>query len=376
MTVLKLLKLKSLLLFLAVVGIAHAQDTRAVPNIRNPRAVQEESIQTSSDATLLFSSSAVIHKNLELVNGVLRKGSTLQWPAKKDNRYAVLVRSNVLDTVVRLSADSLVVYRDIYLGELAGIVFSPPEDFLVQITAFASEHRSVATEGNEDNVAEGKYSIEVYKVEQEPFPIASLPYQRAGILTSEQSLAFRIAHEYRLFLNKDQRVYLYMNSEEIDPLLEIADRYGKSVIVDDWQNKESIITMLAPKSDEYFVTTTSFTGTETGSYTLSLQTTNNTIVLEDNNNVSHKDKKLLSYYAKQYDVQMEKGSFYSLETQAWDGDIRIVFADSTLQSIVEYRVREGEKQTVPLYAEEGGLYSLLYLSSRAAAVNYTFSLRR
>lgn len=348
-----------LLSSLAAAGL-HAQSSQTRSNVETPSP--------------LISVMGSINASSEVVNDILRKGSSVEYSVEKNKRYAVIAQSNSLDTVVRLALSDIDVYRDLYLGELAGIVFSPALSGIAEFTAFA--HNAQFTNEEAQQADMGHYILKIFELHVPPEKIKSLPYTEKSELQPGDSIALRVAEEYSLQLEQDQRLYIYMQSSDFDPLLEISDRFGRSIIADDWEERESIITLLAPFDDEFFITASSFDGTGLGAYFLELHTSKNELVLTDSGNVSAKDQKILSYYFRQYELDMKEGSYYSVEVQAWDGELILAFADSNQRFIVEYSIEEGEKLTLPLRARQSARYLLMFLSQNRAVVNYSFSVYR
>ena len=327
--------------------------------------------ETSSlQSKFLFSSIGIINSLSQKVNTVLLKGNTVSWDVVAQKRYAVAVQSSTLDTVVRMILDNVTVYRDLYLGEQAGIVFSPIQNSTVEITAFAN----TIFLSNDDSIQDGSYTIKVYEIQAVPEAIDTVPYNTRSSIGVSDTIALRRAKEYKILIEQDLRVYMLLFSNDFDPLLELSDTYGRSTISDDWQGDESIITLVSPKTDNYFISISSFDGTQHGKYTLFVTTSKNEIILEDNNNISQLDKQLLSQYYKEYSITMKEREFRSLSLDAIDGDITVAFTTKEKQTIVQYDVKDTQSLSIPLFVHTQGEYLILLLSSTPVSINYTLKV--
>ena len=365
--------------FYSVVGqqASQNQDTAVISEQgREGASSYDEAVSVDATGTavaysqFLFSSSGVINSLSQTVNTVLLKGNTVSWDVVAKKRYAAVVQSSTLDTAIRLNVDGITVYRDLYLGEQAGIVFSPVQDSTVQLTAFAN----TTFFSYDAETFDGSYVMKVYEVQAEPDVIEQFPYNSSSRIDEQHSLALRKAREYTITLQQDVRVYIRLFSDVFDPLLELSDTYGRSITSDDWQGDESIITLLSPKTDDYFITVSSFDGNQSGAYTLFATTSNNEIFLEESSTISQSDTQLLSQYYKEYSITMGEKDFRALDIHALDGDITIAFTTKEKQTIVQYDVAKKQRLSLPLFVSKRGEYLIVLLSSTPAIVNYTLTI--
>lgn len=386
-----------------------------------------DTIQDSSMGELIFSVKDDLNTHVEIVDKVLYKGLTLFWEVEENVRYAVIATSDTIDTLVRLTMNNISTYRDLYLGENAGIVFTSHKKEKVALTVFSTGRldgtllakdysnrtqstetvseilldREVASSGdNTENSTEviveknselrthntittensslpysflGEYLVHIYKI-AEPLPKVNVPLEQENTLVSSNTLAHRVAHEYAVDLVQDTRVYVYMESSEFDTLLEVSDRFGRTVFSDDWGEGSSLITFMVPNTDEYFITATSFNGVHTGLYTLKAVTSSGEEIQRISGKITPASSKILQQYAVEHEITIEKGQYMTAEIQALDTSIEVAFVNEQLQAIHFTTIGVGDTKVIPLYAAEDENYKLLVLSNQKTVSNYLLTL--
>lgn len=357
----------------------------------------EKSEQETELGTLNFSVKSDLYTSNEIVENSLFKGATLFWNAKQDVRYAIIARSDAVDTLVRLAINNISVYSDLYLGEDAGIVFTPSQDEQVSITVFSGGHldgtirasdvfqaridTQVQSEEKEKNtgikteivqeeiVKIGDYVIEVYELPDLPV-LVEVPFNEEGMLDRTNLIAHRASNEYRVNFEQDKRAYIRMFSQEFDTLLEVSDRFGRKVISDDWGDGTSFVTFEVPTTDEYYISATSFDGRRQGQYMLQAEMTANEKISEATGQISPASPKVLKKYASEQVVDIGAGEFMTAVVQALDNDIEVAFVKESLEAIHAEPVYKGETNIIPLYVEKDGTYKLLMMSDQKIVSNY------
>lgn len=435
-----------LLVFSLLPSVAQQEDQESQSSSESEE-VLDNSIVMYEEPTvlgeLLFSIKGELNTLSEIIENTLFKGVTLYWNAKADTRYAVISTSSNVDTLQRLIINNISVYRDLYLGEDAGVTFTSDKEVPVAITIFSpgkldgsikaidiinSAAKVTSTSTRQDinrtgsgsdnttnnsmgtnlepqttilqdtrinidktdidaankekestyainGVKIGEYFVEVYELPSNP-DLIDLPYTQEGLLSNKNTIARRVSKEYRVNLVRDSRVFFRMISQEFDTLLEISDRYGRTIISDDWGETSSLITFVVPKNDDYFVTASSFDGLRTGNYVIEILSSENELLDEIEGQVTPNSPKILRKYASTHELPIQKGGYMTAEVQALDNTLEIAFVNDALNAIYFDTIPKGQTRVIPLYAETSDKYQLLILSGQKVITNYLMKLYR
>lgn len=403
---------------------------------------------------VIFSAQGDIYSFNDIVDNMLYKGMSLFFNARADTRYAIISSSSSIDTLLRLNIANISVYRDLYLGEDAGIVFTPKNDEQVVVTVFstgklngtmlAKDVLAARTKQNDDissnstdaksnsfmraksqvnnstknkddvganinsnnyygktvesvtdsldsaiqgnnNVGDevvsvllenqklGEYHIEIFQLPSNPV-LVEVPYFTDGIFSDSDKVAHRVAQEYRIALDEGMRVYIRMESEEVDTLLEVSDRFGRAIISDDWTEGTSLLTFEVPNTDDFFVTASSFDGIRLGEYQLEIVVSDNEMVEEIKGQITSNSPKILRKYASEYPLNIKSGEYMTAVVQSLDSTIEVAFVNESLNAIHFETIKIGDTKIIPLHITQEGNYKLLMLSDTRFVSNYILTV--
>lgn len=382
-------------------GLENSTSENQIENGAENNAKQENTqplalLEATELGILQFSAKSSLYTSNEIIDEFLFKGTTVFWNAKKDTRYAVIASSEELDTLVRLGINTISAYRDLYLGEDAGIVFTPNKDTEVSVTVFSSGvldgsikahdvFQMRKTETNDENGTTqselsqekkidetrklGNYIVEVYALPSLP-DMMNMPFSEEYNMDNQNRIAHRSSKEFRVSLEQDKRVYVRMHSTDFDTLLEVSDRYGRTIISDDWSDNTSLLTFEVPSTDDYYIVASSFDGRREGNYTIESIMSDNEKGEEIAGQITPKSPKVLKKYSSEHSIDLKKGEFLTAEVQALDNDIEVAFVKESLEAVYVETIRKGEKKIIPLYIESEGTYKLLMLSDQKVVSNY------
>ena len=350
---------------------------------------QETSSDTTSEKlskseTLLFTTEASITTSTEKIDDSFYKGVTINFPAQAQNRYAAIIRSPTMDSLLRFSAQNKTVFRDIFLGENAGIVFTLANPLTQQATItalfYTSNKKNTPTDLPQSLASAqtiGSYSVSVYTMNN-PETITTFPFMREQTLTANTTIIGRVAQEYGVKLMENERIYVFMKSKDFDTLVEFSNRYGRTVASDDWVSETgiftSLVSVLSPADDVYYITSASFSGTDTGAYSIMAIVTDNEQVLSKNETINSDDTKILQSRIKEYPVSLQKNDVMSVSVQVLSGNVEVIFAEQDRSALYSQRTQTGSVVLLPIFAEQAGNYKIIVATNDSTPVNYTITM--
>lgn len=347
--------------------------------------------------TLLFQTTATLHSAAQRMHQGLYKGLTVSFPVQENTRYAALITSQSLDSVLQLELDGKSIFRDIFLGEHAGIVFTPflslqtqdeqnTEMHLqknevssrVNITAFFHPPKKKKKSHVGDTRGElGEYTVSVYEITP-GHTISSFPFvENNAMLTDEDSIIGRVAREYAMRIAKNMRLYVFMESKDFDTLLEFSNVYGEVVASDDWIKNDtfstSLLSVVIPQDGSYFITPTSFSGMAEGAFSLRVFTTENETVFSETTTLNKKDTKIFKRYIREYPLTLQAEDATTVSVHALSGDVEVIFARADRSALHSQKVTSGTMKNIPVFATEAGDYKIIIASNGSLPIHYSIA---
>ncbi len=353
-----------------------------------PLIQQAES--TIKEQVLLFNIEDIITQDYYERDKKLKKGITLRVPLAYGMRYGVLMKSNIIDPIIRIDVGDSFVFKDLYLGENAGVLFSIPQranninqknqhiqntsrvgDAPTAIITALAHNNSMKKNGS------NSYTLEVYTIPP-PQTIETLPSLLEEELNMDSIIMERVMKEYAIKLTADTRIYVYMNSSDFDTFLEFSNWYGKSIVSDDWTNSResssSLITGLIPRDDTYYILASSFNGAKTGQFFLDVQVSNNEKVFSYTDKITNQDTKIFDTYMKEYSLPLTKGEVRTIVAETFSEDINVIFANSNRSSLYVEKLTKGNSVDIPIYAQEDEEYKIILLYAGKASADYSITV--
>ncbi len=362
------------------------------------RGAHAQEDKEANNETLLFQTTATLSATAQRTQQGLHKGLSVSFPVEANTRYASLITSQNLDSVLQLELENNSVFRDIFLGENAGVVFTPffvPQNMeeeeqetlqpqnattrKVSITALfhAPKKQNTVREDNEPE-ALGSYTLSVYKITSK-HRIESLPFvEHEAPLTKADVIIGRISREYALSLTKNTRLYAFMASEVFDTLLEFSNAYGEVVASDDWIKDEarttSLLSLVVPQDGTYFITPTSFSGAAEGAFSLRVFTTQNEALFSETATLSTKDTKIFKQHVREYPLSLNAEEAATISVSALSGGVEVIFARDDRSALYAQKVGNGKTKSMPVFAEDAGSYKIIIASDAPLPINYTIAV--
>lgn len=123
---------------------------------------------------------------------------------------------------------------------------------------------------------------------------------------------------YKVFLERNQRVVISMRSEQFDPFLVLKPLRGRRLLNDDYEAEtESRIDFIAEASGQYEIFATSYTGGETGEYSLRILLGDRMKVQEIEGRLDFEDPELEEYgFYEMHPLYLEEGQRVILEMRS------------------------------------------------------------
>ncbi len=391
--------MKRTIVYTNFVAITTAKKIRTIFHITLLMSLSILSAETTQERneTLLFQTTATLHATEKHKYQNLYKGSTISFPVQENARYAALITSQSLDSVLQLGIEGKNIFRDIFLGEDAGIVFTPflssqssdennaqmqtqknETSSKVTITALFHPPEDKNSDASHNSIELGEYTISVYRITPQ-HTIEAFPFvENSAMLTNEDSIIGRIAREYTMRITKNTRLYAFMESKDFDTLLEFSNTYGEVVASDDWiktdESSASLLSLVIPQDDTYVIMPTSFSGLSEGAFSLRVFTTENENVFSESTTLTKKDTKIFTRYIREYPLSLQAEDARTISLNTLSGNVEVIFARADRSALHTEKVKNGTTKDIPIFVTEAGDYKIIIASDGNLPAHYSIAL--